>query len=336
MALPTLTWRAFTPVTLSANTTVAILDAIYTNGTATVNYADGTPRPAPGTVGSTSWTWDRESPAGVTVSAYGTPPQPTAPDAMIPTTYIVAGASALPASGPTMISPDVNAINRLNLGMVKNPGAYTNWNAANPFTSGDFSGYGTVSPATTVITYVTLYMWECQEAWLAVLSNAAGTQTYVMGGGAFLDPLSTAALNAESDGRCYSFTTTGATSFVGTTWISNISGSVGPWRGTTAANGTRWYQFAPGTSTLRGVVRMIAPPAGALASTSVSPGGEFPYVPTFHALNITSSQYMGELRQIGTTRAARTGQRWDNGGTIVAYILSAQTGTDREAAALLY
>jgi hypothetical protein len=42
------------------------------------------------------------------------------------------------------------------------------------------------------------------------------------------------------------------------------------------------------------------------------------------------------MRQIGVTRAARTGQRWDNGGTIVAYILSAQTGTDREAAALLY
>jgi len=51
---------------------------------------------------------------------------------------------------------------------------------------------------------------------------------------------------------------------------------------------------------------------------------------------VASNQYMGELRQIGVTRAARTGQRWDNGGTIVAYILSAQTGTDREAAALLY
>jgi hypothetical protein len=341
VALPTLTWRAFTPVTLSANTTVAILDAIYTNGTATVNYADGTPRPAPGTVGSTSWTWNRESPAGVTVSAYGSPPQPAGPDAMIPTTYIVAGASALPGSGPTMatingLTPDANAINRLNLGMVKNPGAYTNWNAANPFTSGNFSGYATVSPATTVITYVTLYMWECQEAWIAMLFNAGGTQGYFMGGGAFVNPLSTASLNAESDGRCYSVNTTGATQFVANTWISNISGSVGPFRGGTGANGSRWYQFAPGTGTLRSLVRMTAGTAAALSSTSTTPNGEFPFVPMFDMLDTTSSQYMGELRQIGATRAARVGQRWSNGGTIVAYILSAQTGTDREAAAMLY
>lgn len=341
MALPTLTWRAFTPVTLAANTTVAMLDAIYTNGTATVNYADGTPRPAPGTVGSTSWTWNRESPAGVTVSAYGTPPQPTAPDAMIPTTYIVAGASALPGSGPTMatingLTPDANAINRLNVGMVKNPGAYTNWNAANPFTSGNFSGYATVSPATTVITYVTMYMWECQEAWLAMFFNVGGTQGYVVGGGAFIDPLSTAALNAESDGRCYSIVSTGATQFVANTWISNISGSIGPFRGSTGANGSRWYQFTPGAGTLRAPIRMVAGQAGALVSASVSPGGEFPYVPLFHMMDVTSLAYMGELRQIGATRAARTGQRWDNAGTIEAYILSAQTGTDREAAALLY
>jgi hypothetical protein len=56
----------------------------------------------------------------------------------------------------------------------------------------------------------------------------------------------------------------------------------------------------------------------------------------FDMIDTTSSQYMGEMRQIGVTRAARTGQRWANGGTIVAYILSAQTGTDREAAAMLY
>ena len=86
---------------------------------------------------------------------------PVGPDAMIPTTYIVAGASALPGSGPTMATangatPDANAINRLNLGMVKNPGAYTTWSAANPFTTGNFSGYGCVSPATTAISTGTI------------------------------------------------------------------------------------------------------------------------------------------------------------------------------------
>jgi len=335
MALPTLTWRAFPAVTLSANTTVAILDAIYTNGQA-VTYADGSARAAPGTVGSTSWTWNRESPAGVTVSAYGSPPQPVGPDAMIPTTYIVAGSSSLPGSGPTMISPDTNAINRLNLAMVKNPGAYTNWNATNPFTSGSFSGYGCVSPATTSITYVTLYMFECQEAWIAVLANAGGTQTYVMAGGAFLDTLAPGAGDAESDGRVYSFSTTGITQFVGNNWISGISGNIGPWRGTTGANGSRWYQFNPGQATLRVPIRAVNAASAALVSASVSPGGEFPYIPLFHAIDSVTGQYLGEMRQVGVTRSARTGQRWNNGGPTVAYILSAQTGTDREAAALLY
>jgi len=341
MPLPTLTWRAFTPVTLSANTTVAILDAIYTNGTATVNYADGTPRPVPGTPGSTSWTWNRESPAGVTVSAYGSPPQPIAPDAMIPTTYIVAGASALPGSGPTMatsngVTPDANAINRLNLGMVKNPGAYTTWSAANPFTSGNFSGYGCVSPATTSITYTTLYMWECQEAWVAVLFNAGGTQGYVMAGGAFVAPDSSGGGNAETDGRVYSFTTTGTTNFIGSLWVSNINGSVGPWRGTTAANGSRWYQFNAGAGTLRTIIRWANATAAAISATSTTPGGQFFYLPFFHVIDTVTGQYLGEMRQIGVTRAARTGQRWDNAGTIVAYILSSSSAANNECAALLY
>ena len=335
MPLPTLTWRAFTPVTLSANTTVAILDAIYNNGLA-ATYADGTARAAPGTAGSTSWTWNRESPAGVTVSAYGSPPQPVAPDAMIPTTYIVAGASALPGSGPTMIAPDANAINRLNLGMVKNPGAYTTWSAANPFTSGNFSGYGCVSPATTAITYVTLYMWECQEAWVAVLFNAGGTQGYVMAGGAFVAPDASGGGNAESDGRVYSFSTTGITQFIGSSWVSNINGSVGPWRGTNAANGSRWYQFNAGLGTLRIIIRWANATAAAISATSTAPGGQFPYIPFFHVIDTATGQYLGEMRQIGVTRAARTGQRWDNAGTIVAYILSSSSAANNECAALLY
>lgn len=337
MPLPTQTWRAFSPVTLSATPTVPeIMDAIYNLGTSAATYADGTARPTPGTVGSTSWTWAREQAAGITVSVYGTPPQPVAPDAMITTQYIVAGATTLPGSGPTMISPDVNAINRLNIGMVKNPGSYTNWNATNPFTSGSFSGYASACPATTSITYVTLYMWECQEGWIVELFNTGGTQGYCFGGGAFLDPLSTAALNAESDGRCYSFFSTGATQFIGTTWISSISGNIGPFRGSTGANGSRWYQFNPSVGTLRSAIRMVNGAAAALATTSTAPNGEFPYMPLFHAMDVSSFQYLGELRQIGATRSAKAGQRWSNGGVIEAYILSSQTGTDREAAAMLY
>jgi hypothetical protein len=251
--------------------------------------------------------------------------------------YIVAGATTLPGSGPSMISlgGDTNAINRVNIGMNKNSGAYAGWNLAAPFTSGTFSGYANVSPSTTVATYTTLYYWECQEAFMAQLTIAAGTQMYAFGGGAFIDPLSSAAVSSETDGRVYSITSTGNSTFQSTSWLANI-GTIGPWNGDAGAGGQRFWQFQPGTGTLVRPSRISTATAGAVTATSVSPGGEFFALPQFHYINATSNQYLGCLRQINVTRAARTGQRWANGGTTVGYILSASTAADQQSAVLMY
>lgn len=323
MALPALNWRYCAPVALAANTTVGILDALYTAGTA-ATYNDGTAR-TPGA--GSAWTWARDTGGGVNVASYG-----TAPLNPLSLSYIVAGATALPASGPTMISPDSNAINRVNVGMNRGSGAYAGWNLAAPFTAGLFSGYANACPATTLVTYATLHYWECQEAFLVQLQTAAGTAGYGFGGGALLDPLSAAALNAESDGRVYSFTSTGATSPIASTWISG-AGAVGPFGGNALANGPRFYQFRPGT----GIVDVQTRASTALSTTTlVSPGGEFPSIPAFHAINGTSSQYSGCLRQIAVTRAARTGQRWANGGVTVGYIYAAQSAADSQCCVLAY
>lgn len=323
MPNPTLNWRAVAPVTLAANTTVGILDALYTAGTA-ATYADGSAR-TPGS--GSAWTWNRDTTPGVNVASYGTPPTNA-----LGMQYIVAGATTLPGSGPTMISPDTNAINRVNIGMVKNAGAYAGWNLAAPFTTGQFSGYANVSPATTTVTYTTLYYWECQEAFICQLFIAAGTQGYPFGGGAFLDPLASG-VSAESDGRNYSIMSNGNTGFMSTSWIATLS-AIGPWNGDTASNSCRFWQFNPGASTVTAAKRMAT---GVSTTTLLSPGGEIPLVPHFHFYAPTTGQYLGVLREVDLTRAARTGQRvLDGGGAPVGYVLSSQTGADQQSAALMH
>lgn len=324
MALPTVNWRYCAPVALAANTTVGILDALWTAGTAAV-YNDGTAR-TPG-VGS-AWTWARDTGGGVNVASYGTPPTNA-----LGMAYIVAGATVLPGSGPTMISPDTNAINRVNIGMNKNAGAYAGWNLAAPFTSGTFSGYANACLATTSVTYATLHYWECQESFVVQLQTAAGTAGYGFGGGALVDPLSASTVNAESDGRVYAITATAAApTAISTTWIS-VPGGTGLFNGNTTPSTPRFYQFRPGSATLDTLQRMAS---GVSTTTFVAPGGEFPAVPLFHFSMAASNQYAGCLRQIVVTRAARTGQRWANGGATVGYIFAAQSAADQQCCALLY
>jgi hypothetical protein len=323
MALPTVNWRYCAPVTLAANTTVGILDALYTAGTA-ATYNDGTAR-TPGT--GSAWTWNRDTSGGVNVASYG-----VAPLNPLSMSYIVAGATVLPGSGPTMISPDSNAINRVNIGMNRSSGAYAGWNLAAPFTSGLFSGYGNACPATTSVTYATLYYWECQESFVVQLVNNVGTAAYGFAGGALVDPLSASSVNAESDGRVYSFCSTGNTSAIGSTWISSLA-ATGLFNGGNVANVSRFYQFVPGSGAVN-VLQRIG--TSLSATTLVSPNGEFPAMPAFHYFNLTSKQYMGALRQVVVTRAARTGQRWANGGVTVGYIYGTQPASDAQCCALLY
>lgn len=330
MPLPTLTWRAFPAVTLAANTTTAILNAINANFNLVGNYADGTARPAAGT--GTAWSSTTE---GATVAVIASPPTP-ASGTLITPKWIIAGDTVLPGTAPTMLGVDTNAVNRLNVAMAKNAtGAYTNWYNAAPFTVGEFSGYVNACPATTAATYVTLYMWECQEGWVVQLATAAGAASYVFGGGAFLEPQSSDAANAESDGRLYCITSTGNTSAMSTTWLSATTG-IGPWRGASAAADARFYTFRPGTATSL-VTSRVANffISAALTVTSNAPSGDPWYMPT-HYQYAANGYYAGVLRNIGIGRAARINQTWASGGTIRGYMLAPVGGTDNQAAVLRY
>lgn len=141
-----------------------------------------------------------------------------------------------------------------------------------------------------------------------------------MGSGAFVDPLSAAALNAESDGRLYSLVTSGASSFVATTWLGTGSG---PFNSTTSANGEHFYTFNVGAvNTTRNTAKI-----GSFTGTSgafLAPNGEVPNVP-LSAYFTVSQQFAGQYRQIGITKFGTTGAQWDVSGVPKGYSLGYST-----------
>lgn len=221
MPLPALNWKLISPYQFPATTTLTpalVLDAIYALGTATT-YADGTAR-TPGS--GSAWTWGRDTTNtnnnGVTTACYGAPPLATA------LVQRILFAGSVNAATPTM-NTDTWATGILLVGINKNSGAYNNANPASnlgwrdpaPFSSGQFSGFfrGTMALSTAYGTQNTVYMIESQEAVVVIVSGASGNS--IMAAGATVDPLSSAALNAESDGRLYGMHTTGGSALTNAT-----------------------------------------------------------------------------------------------------------------------
>lgn len=315
MALPTQNWRAFNPVAMSG-TIDGLLDAIYNNGQA-ATYADGTGR-TPGS--GSAWTWNRQQVTGTTFASWGVPPTNT-----LNTAYIVAGNAGATGS-PTMMAglADTFLVNRICISMNKNSGSpisLTNgWNNASPFGAGQFSGY--IVGGTQVTG--TLYMWECQEAFIAQFAIAGGASTQVIGGGAFIDPISTNAANAESDGRLYSIFATGVGGNWNTNWAASFTtttyGVFKAGGAVSSAGLSRHQVFTPGavnTSTSAGFPVQLG-----LPSTLVSPGGEIPLIP-FPVTGVGgASPFYGQLRNIYFTKAGVLGQAFTNGATINGYLLS--------------
>lgn len=141
---------------------------------------------------------------------------------------------------PTMLTPDSATTGVVLLGMVKGApasgGASLNWDAASPLGSGTFSGYW------RGVTYAgsnNLTMMISDEAMAMFLDAAGATGTIKAAvAGAIMDPLSTHASNAETNGRVYGmWVTSGATTGL----------SAGGWNGTSASSATASGLFVHGT-----------------------------------------------------------------------------------------
>lgn len=308
MALSPLNWRMCAPRTLQPGYTITnILDALYAMGTDTT-YADGSAR-TPGS--GSAWTWTRDT----ALAAYNTACIGIPPINSLGMAYIVAGDTVVRA--PTM-NTDSWTQNLPVVGMNKNSGVYNSWVAANPMTSGQFSGFirgaaTTVAVTTAVPNY--LYYWECQEAFHVVWLGGAANTPLMWGGGAVIDPLSAAAANAETDGRLYSIFSSGGSTYSTPTWLATGGGWL---NGQTTANDPHFYTFAVGaTATTRPCAKI-----GSFTPTInlVAPNGETPNIP-FSAYFTSTGQYAGQLRQIGITRTLTTGAEQSVQGVAKGYTI---------------
>lgn len=325
MANPTLNWR-YVGVQTFVSTINNALDAAYTLGTA-ITYADGSPR-TPGA--GSAWTWAREA-AGVTVAAYGAPPVNA-----LGFSYIIGGTVGL--SAYTFLTPDsATAANCIVYGMNRSSGAYTTWTSATPFTNAGFSGFWRGTRGFTLLAYDSVSMWESQEGCILQFCNAGTGQSATIGLGALLDPLSSAPLNAESDGRLYSMFGSGNALVTAGTWASIAAGlDATSWAGGSTNGGCHMGTFAPGTNVMLGGAGAQTYRFGTFspATTFTSTNGDIARVP-LSAWN-GSTSFIGQSRQWYLTKDSVSRLTWTNGATVIGYIWSASITGTTDAIVLTY
>lgn len=321
MALTPLNWKYIGTATLASSTVPNMLDAIYTLGTATT-YANGTTR-TPGS--NSAWTWARQQIAGTTEAAYGNPPTNA-----LGMRYIVGGTTST-ARAYTLLTPDnATAVNLIVAGMNRGSGTFGNWYDAQPFTSG-FSGYWRTSRLFSSVSYDRVAMWESQEGCIVqmfVSSNAATTSIAAFG--ALIDPLSTAAGTAESDGRIYCMSTQGGTTNLSATWAGLGAADGGFFGHYALAHVAHFGAFNNGATTVTGLVRTLAP----ISSSSFPAGwanraGEIPRIPV--QVSVYASTYWGQLREMYYTTDASSTTTWRYLGVEQGYIVAYHPSTGGDA-----
>ena len=319
MALPTMKWRYVGSSTYGANLPAA-LDAIYTLGTS-ATYYDGSAR-TPGS--NQAATYSRFQTGGVTEAVYATPPTSTA----LAAKWIFAGSAS--AKSPTMASPDTWATNHLLVSINKNSGAFNAWDAAAPFTSGQFFGYWRAWD--TVAGSGSCHMWECEEAVMLFFVASAGTVRACCAG-AFIDPHSTDAADAESDERVYGIYNAGGTN------VSTASGNSGAntsWMGYGASNDNcHTGIFFPGLGTIQTIKRITEYDLTS-GMTHRLTSGSYLYFQDNMLMSATASPNaaIGNLRGMGTFGLATVGQVLSDGVNDIAYIIGVNGSTPADAALL--
>lgn len=324
MSLAALNWRYVGASSFAAATVEAVLNAIWTLGTA-VTYADSTTR-TPGS--GSAWTWSRFQNAGQTEAAYATPPTDT-----LTQRIILAGDDA--AHTPTMASPDTWAANTLLAGINKNSGAFNAWDNAAPFTSGTWFGYWRAWP--TSAGTGTVYLYESQEA-VIILVTTTGGSVYAILLGAWIDPESSdTSLDAESDGKLYGVAVSGSAAAWATSWWTQ-TGSTAWWDHSASIGNNHTGVFTPGSSAILTGERLLRPNTAMTTSGLKTRSGRFGRadIGIRASAAAPNDQLLGRIREIFAFADSQVPSKQSNGGTTIGYVVSASTSATADAVLLLH
>jgi hypothetical protein len=322
MSLAALNHRKLTTVTAASGGIVDMLDAIWAAVQPSVTtYTDGTTRVF--TPGGTGWTWSRYQNAGITQAVYASPPNGT-----LAQRIIIAGATTTPVPSPTMII-DTYLANRLHIGINKNSGSFNAWNAALPFTSGQWSGYvqiGTNSPTAPV----SFIIFESEETIQIGMTTGSTGQMYGAGAGALIDPDTGDAVDAESDGRIYGMWT-GGSSVLSQTMLTNTVVNTFMWHGGSSTN-AHFLTFTPNSATMVATLREIVI-ASQTAANRTTRAGRFP-ASVMYATCVAN--WCGRIREFRLIRPATFGQRVDSAGVNKGYVFASSTTTPGDSVLMEY
>lgn len=316
MSLPAMEWRRIAAVAPAANTIEAFLNAIYTSLQA-VTYDNGDAR-VPGT--GSAWTGSRYENVGVTEAVYATPPLAAVSDLRAIWAGVDAGAPTpkMCAYGADTYGADTFAAGFILSSINKGSGAFNAWDAANPFTAGNFFGYWR-GAMRTALTISQIQVIESKEG-IAVfaITNTGAVVGDILG--ALFDPLSSDPADAESNGRLYGMSKLASSaSNLGDLLYSTTNAL---FRNSASLNGNHTGVFEPGTgtvwaATLQQCYGDSGAPAGTLPSTRA-------FLAPFSAIKVDVPKYaLGELRGIRGAQALQYGGVVnDAGGVEAGYVVS--------------
>jgi hypothetical protein len=327
LPLPNLTFYRMPDQSPATANIQGLLDALFTALGSVVDYR-GT------SLASTHlWTVGRQQVTGTTMSVYLTPPAGSVMT-FLPG-LILAGSSS--ASTPTMASPDVFTASNLLFGITKTPGAYNDWVAAAPFTSGSFSGFWRGAGTTWNATSAVVRCYVSEEVIIVQLIGATVTQQAWMGLGAIVEPHTTyvasSGVDAEIDDRLYGFWTSGQAAML-TNWL-NFNTSTAPFGHNTTAGNTHCAVFQPATGSLYTCGRKaIFASAG---STAENVTNNSVFVSDLMGMCRTSGSTahngarLGFLRGVYPIGLIQSGRTIRNGSTDLYHAISTDTTTAADA-----
>jgi hypothetical protein len=275
-----------------------------------------------GTSRSSGWTFTKQTTGGNTVALAGVPATSSIGQKVVLASATAQGSAVLYAGESWGATPIWGSIS-------KNAGAFTSWNNANPFTTGNFLGYMPFASATAVnstvgATSVIIRCYESQDAIAIIHRYSNGiVQGCFMGG--FIDPESLSSADSETDGLLYGMSTAGTSNSIPGNAISTSTHGdpSGLFDHSSTAARSHTAVFTPGSGTSRSLnkIMRVAPSSTSLLTNS----GKIVKVPIY--MSEGDSFFAGRLREIWMVRDGQHGNTVRDGANEVGHLVGGSTTT---------